>query len=407
MRKHLASIILLGLAGSAAAADPFSARLTIDNSSPVERGYTSIEDLLEQFSNERLQEVAPTYTPISAAVGEINLRGLSGVTLSYEQNSPVLDLRIASLGVHEQFNGATRDESEDLLEEWFKGDGREVLTRLFNQLAELSPIDPVAGNPNSLMAKMVESDFANATQLPQVVAKATDGDGPRNFVGISARMGQYSQREFSSQVLSLPLSYTHLLEDRRYALVIDVPLTYVRNEGAKTYSGSLGVGLRLPAAERWSLVPALRVGAVGSPDLGSGGVIYSGSLTSHYAFEPLEKFNFAVADMLAYYSTGSVKVGDYDTGYDLSNTVLRNGLLVDRDAGFSLWGAPMQWDVQLVRTDYFGDALYSRYYHDLSVSLGTRKQAGALVWNALRVGLTYTNGDGDVRGAAFNLGYTF
>lgn len=405
--KHLAATVLICVSATPAYADsPFTLSLTVDGAPSVNQGFNKIENLLEQFSDAELANVSPGYTSNSAARGEINLRGLSGVVLSYEANSQVLRLQITSLGIDEQFNGGTRDESEELLEEWFKGGGKRQVTRLLNELAAKSPIDPVAGNPNSLMAGMAAADFASAANLPQALGKAGDGED-RNFFGISARFGQYTQRNFDSKVLSVPMSYTHLMTDPRYALVIDLPLTYVETEGAKTYAGSLGVGLRVPLAPRWNLTPAVRAGATGSADLGSAGIIYSGSLTSHYAFEPVSKFDISLVNMLAYYTTESIKAGDYDVGYDLQNTVMRNGLLTAREAGFSLLGAAMQWELQLVRTDYFGDELYSKNYQDVSVSLGTRKESGRLVWNALRIGLTYTFGQGDVDGAGMNLGYTF
>lgn len=403
---RIAAAALACLCATAAQADdPFQLSLTVDGSSAFNQGYSKLEDLVNQFSDAELSEV-PGYNSNSAARGEINLRGLSGVVLSYEANSPTLRLQVAALGIDESFAGTTRDDSEDLLDAWFKGEGKAQVTKLLNALAAKSPIDPIAGNPNSLMATMAGADFANAASLPQMTGKMAEG-GDRNFFGISARFGQYSQRNFDSQVLSVPMSYTHLMSDPRYALVIDLPLTYVKTEGSDTYSGSLGLGLRVPVAERWSLTPAVRAGAAGSVDLGAAGIIYSGSLTSHYAFQPVNQFDFALVNMVAYYSTDSIKAGDYDIGYDLQNTVLRNGVLASRAAGFSLIGTPMQWEFQVVRTDYFGDELYSKSYQDFSISLGTRKESGRLVWNALRLGLTYTVGKGDVDGVGANLGYTF
>jgi hypothetical protein len=406
----LVAVACVAASGAALAADPFSAALQIGTLPTIERGYTTLEDLLRQFTYQRLSEVAPSYNDNSQAFARLDLRGFNGVNLFFEQNSPVLFLHIPDLDVQQQFHGETRDESERLLEEWFKGDGREVLKRLMTHLAETSPIDPVAGNPNSLMANMAQSDFAAATSVTDTVndaAAAAGPDGAKNFFGVSARFGQYTQGEFGASVLSVPLTYTHLFETPGWALSVDLPLTYVSNDGAKTYSGSLGLGLRVPLAHGWALIPGLRAGIVGSADLGAGGVIYSTSLTSDWRADPIGKFTLGMANMVAWYRTGSISVGDYDVGYDLSNTVLRNGLLGDYDAGFSLFEAPMDWQFAYVRTDYFGDRLYSRWSNDLSASLGTRRRYGHVVLNALRFGFTYTTGDGGISGVSGNLGYTF
>jgi hypothetical protein len=395
---------------AAKAADPFSSAITIDANTPQTRGFVSLGDLIAEFTDINLATVAPTYTMNSAVTAAVNLRGFNGVTLSYAANSTTLNLSIPELGINQNFTGATRNDSQDALKQWFRGDGRQALTSLLNKLAQASPIDPIAGNPNSLMSQMAVADFNNAFNGVSVSGGGATGVVDRaghGFVGVAARFGSYTMRDYESTYVSLPLTYSYLFSNSRYSLNLDLPLTYIKNNGAKTASAMLGVGLGIPVAEHWSLTPALRVGVAGSSDLGSAGIVYSGGVTSLYRFDPINGFGIGVANMLAYYKTTSVKVGDYDVGYSLSNTVFRNGLSFQHDAGFTLFETPLVWDAQAALTNFAGSALYSRYYTDIAFSLGTRKRAGDLVWNALRLGLTYTFGDNNVKGSTFNLGYTF
>lgn len=407
---------LLLLSSSVSARDPFLTAVTIDNGPQINQGFKSLQDLADFYSDANLMAVQAGYTPNSAVAGAVDLRGLNGVQLSYAANSPTLQLSIPSLGINQSFAGATRDDSQNQLKEWFKGRGGAALTKILKRLAAVSPIDPVAGNPGSLMSQMAAKDFDGAIGTGiQVSAAPANAAGagvssPKNLFGISARLGQYSQRDFDATVFSLPLSYTHLYytdDAKSYALLVDVPLTYVSNNGAKSFSAMVGLGVRAPITANWSLTPAVRLGLTGSADLGAASAIYSGGLTSLYQFDPIAQYQIGIANMVGYYKTKSLKVGDYNIDYDLSNTVFRNGVLFGHGAGFELIGAPMWWEAQIVRTDYRGAQIYSRYTDDFSISLGTRAQAGRVVWNALRIGLTYTRGDGDIHGAQANLGYTF
>jgi hypothetical protein len=405
------------LPASAMAAAPFQAELVVNNNVGVDRSFTRLDDLINQFSNTQLAAVDPAYTPVSAAQAAVNLRGLSGVTLGYAANSPLLVMNIPSLGIHETFGdpAGTRDQSQQALKDFFRGSaGRAVLTRLLDGLAAHSPIDPMAGNPNSLMSVMAAADFnRDANDIVAGMsgtAGAVGGEAaqnPHNFFGAAASFGRYTQEQFKSNVYSLPLSYTHLFTDPRYALLVDLPFTYVNNDGAKSANASMGVGLRFPVNARWSLTPAVRVGLTGSQDLGSAGLVASGGITSNLRLPDVHRVRLDLANMVAYYSTSSIAIGHYDVGYDLKNTVFRNGIKLSGDAGWRRWPGPLTWEFDAVRTDFEGSQVYSRSSNEFAVSLGTRKREGHVVWNALRFGATYTLAEHGIHGFQTNFGYTF
>lgn len=421
MRKLLAGLgrLLVAVPFAASAASPFEAALTVDGGKAIDRNYARLDDLINQFTDTSLMQLAPSYTPVSAANAAVNLRGLEGVSLSYAANSPILMLSIPSLGIQQSFGTATgtRDDSQAALKAFFRGSaGKELLTRLLNGLAAHSPIDPMAGNPHSLMALMASADFDRESNdimagmsgaASGAMGNGEAGANPHNFFGIGVRFGRYSDEQFKSSVYTLPLSYTHVFDDPRFALIADLPLTYVNSEGAKSASGSLGLGLRVPLLPDWSLTPGVRAGIAGSSDLGSAGLIYSGSLTSNYRFHAPWAIEGDIGDMIAYYSTDSISVGSYDVGYDLKNTVFRNGVKLSRDTGWSIREVPLLAELDVVRTDFVGSQVYSRNVEDFALSIGTRRRKGQVLWNALRLGFTYTVADHGIHGVQANLGYTF
>ena len=69
-------------------------------------------------------------------------------------------------------------------------------------------------------------------------------------------------------------------EESDAAVLIDLPVNWVRSGESDSLSGSLGIGVRLPVTDWWSITPAVRAGVAGSVDLGAAAVVYSGSVTS-------------------------------------------------------------------------------------------------------------------------------
>ena len=69
-------------------------------------------------------------------------------------------------------------------------------------------------------------------------------------------------------------------------------------------------------------------------------------------------------------------------------------------------GQKMALEFSYINTVYTGTELYSNQYNEIGVTLGTNKGANN-ARNYLRAGLTYLEGQNDVRGVRLNLGYWF
>jgi hypothetical protein len=72
------------------------------------------------FDNKSL-EFFPDYTPDSAVLARVDLRGV-GLEVEYHQNSSVLIVRIPSKNFEVTFDGGNRNESQEQFEDWLKGD---------------------------------------------------------------------------------------------------------------------------------------------------------------------------------------------------------------------------------------------------------------------------------------------
>jgi hypothetical protein len=148
--------LMLTLTCTAPARDLFTFDISVDNSAVVNNGVNDIRDFLELFDDISLKEIFPDYDPNSGVVALLNVRGIRGI-LSYEPNSTELRLAFPELGLDVRFPGGSREESQELLEEWLKGLSEikdfattAQLKTLLQAVVKYSPVEPVAGNPNSL-----------------------------------------------------------------------------------------------------------------------------------------------------------------------------------------------------------------------------------------------------------------
>jgi hypothetical protein len=187
-------------------------------------------------------------------------------------------------------------------------------------------------------------------------------------------------------------------------VILDMPITCIDTEGGKTYSAAFGATLlRYPVTDNWTLTPAVRTGAVGSVDLGSAAILYSGSLTSNYNLY-WDELRVSIGNMAAQFKTTSIDAGDYSVDYDLSNTMIKNGVGVEVPLSFSMLGKSTSWQFDVAHTAFFGDPLYIDSYVDVSMSLGTRAPQSD---GNIRFGFTYTAGNHSFNGLRVNCGYTF
>jgi hypothetical protein len=319
--------------------------------------------------------------------------------------SATLTFAIPSLGVSQTFNGATRDESQDQLGDFLKQNGGGILDKLGKELVRVSPADPLAGNPNSLMSNVVSQDFAAglggfAMSMREPVSGAADSS---NLAGFGLRFGQYSQGGEVNSSMTLPLSYTIRSDaDPRRQLSFSAPLTYGEVGTSKSYAAGLGVSYRFPVTDRWALTPAIGASAVGSLDLGTAAAVGSGALTSAYVV-PMGRHDLSFGNMVGYYKSLEVSVGDYSYDPGVQNTVTRNGFVFSQ--AFSLLGTERRLEYSVIDTRFFGTALYTEHYDEFSVALAS---SGSAIGNGRywRFGGKYLYSE-KIKGLSFTMGTWF
>jgi hypothetical protein len=407
MRAFVIAVACTVAAAPALAADLF----TVDISSGGQTariGFNSAEEAINQLETNKLAQQI-TYTGSEAVDVLVNFRGLP-MTFAYPTaGSTQLVFNVPSLGINITFSGtgpttaSARDDAQDQLADYLKTGN--LLGDIMKELSRVSPVDPIAGNPNSLQSQMVAQDFNSSftAQASNLAPPPQPGTRVPNLGGIGLQYGSYKQADFRSNAVTLPLSYTiRSSSNPGHQLSLSVPLTMIDTEGATTYQGGLGLTYRVPLTQRWALAPSVGYAIAGSRELGAVAQMASGALTSSYEME-LGSTMLALGNMIGYYQTLKFKIEDYEFDPKIKNTVFRNGLM---------WSVPMSafsgryaMEYSYINTIFTGTDIFTKSQNEFGLTFGTARGVGG-IHSYLRLGVAYLYSS-KAEGFSLNAGYWF
>ncbi len=372
--------------------------------------FTTAEEAANTYYEDRLKVIFPTYSGVEAINSVLNFRGMPIQLAFPQQGSTLLTFQIPVLEISESFAGATRNESRDLLKEYLKNH-TDLLEKMARHLVSVSPVDPIAGNPNSLMSRAVSNDakllWFGARNTTATVGQSSDG---RHRFGVGANFKHMksdavgSAKEMESDTYNLPLSYSYQFSEPNHELIVDLPLGYTSSDGAKGYDGSLGVFYRRPIFENWVLSVTGSGRGTYSSDLAGAAAMGSGAIASSYVWRG-DAYSITLGNMLGYYKALRLTVDGKSFDPGIANTVFHNGLLYSRDSPWKLGADPLTWEVYLVDSRYTGTDLFSNYQTELGFTLGTIRPAHSKDAD-LRFGFSFTKGE-NVQGWQANFGAWF
>src|SRR5690606_28056731 len=218
------------------------------------------------------------------AIANIKFRGVP-ITLTYEKGTKVI-LDIPSLGIHGKAftDDPYGDDALDQLADYLiKVDGdREILTEINKAAVRETGFDPVAGNPNSLMATMVGTIHG----LTNTSITGTNQQDIDNQWDLGIRYGSQTVGDMDVTTLHLPIAYTFKLDwfpGHRLQFRMPISHTEINNE-TNNYSLQFGFGWTIPVIEGLEITPAIDHGIAGSGELMTAGILRALSLTTRYDF---------------------------------------------------------------------------------------------------------------------------
>jgi hypothetical protein len=457
-RVALAGVVALTAAAPAQAKKPFGVGITATNgqgTSDFTGGeFSSVDETVDFLDPDALRAAFPT-ADTDQIDAFVDFRGLpQGMQLAFASNSGELTFDVPLLGVTETFGRACSSTAPGDCEEARREALRQLrdylesnptfLKRMLSALARYSPIDPLAGNPDSLFSRRMRSDFAHGFthKVSQIWGCGTsafnlNNDAPIQvaaFGGVSDIFAEAQARsaelqaaneigigllaasttaasvggDYQTTSIEVPLSYTAKFDsDPRKKLRLDLPLGYADTEGAATYSAGLGLAYTHPLSDVWSLTPSIAVGATGSDDLGSAGGVSSYSLTSAYTWR-FDSFALSMGNGVGRYEALGITIGDIEAEAEISNTVFTNGFLLTGPN--SLIANNVVIEYSFVDTRIMGDEVYTDVYDEIGIALGYINTTMGVIDSYMKVGVSYllaTGEYGDIDSLRLNLSARF
>lgn len=263
-----------------------------------------------------------------------------------------------------------------------------------------------AGEPDSLQTRLFADDYERA--LIDIDPAAAGGP----VIGAALELERLKINGRVSESETLPLSYTVRSDlDPRRQTTTSLRMTHARSNARDNYSYVAGVAFRRPMTDQWTVVPSVSFGYV---EDGSGGTqvtgsIYAVNVASVYKLRH-RQFDVAIANQLGHYRTREFRGPGLGNPLNpqINNTVMRNGIVVAMPT--VLAGRKLSTELGLTRTDILTDhrdpSFSVDYYNEVSLTLGNNRRL-ANARSFVRGGISYLDGQGDVRGLRVKLGYWF
>jgi hypothetical protein len=401
-------LIILNLAfltfgGMLEARQPYHGTITVGPDS-AKVSEANIVNLVKDLRTTAIEDLIPIYTPTSAVSLDLNLRGLLA-NASFPANSNTLTLTLPNQGISVSFTGSTRDESIVLMKDFLKSNGNGN-PKIFKAYAKFSPIDPIAGNPNSLMAMMAQSDYDFGRLSPLSGCNCCWSAQPivHQFqAGVD--VGRGLTKGFETTSITLPLRYSYS-PDSSHAFIIDVPIKLNKYDGAFSLAESLGLGYRIPLTHQWSVTPTFRLGFGGSVDLAASGAFLATGFVSNFNYK-IYDFVFSVTNQVTYFASLPLHLGAINYDYHLYNFVLKNGFALTSCCGIEFCGRRINYGLTFVDSDFQGDTLFIEHYDEVGVFLYTTCLNPCIDYDNLALGFVYQFGQKDYKGYILNMIYQF
>jgi len=365
----------------------------LPNATPFTQDYDNIDALIK--ATEQKNIALTGYTQNSQATIDIML-GNTPASISYAQGSTALVFLVEGCDVNKTFSGFSRTANETSFRDYINNNEEGVLGKISDCLLEDNPHDPVAIQIREM------AEFG-----PEFIRKNNLDNKQENF-GVGLVAGHFSTGEQSHSILTLPLSYTHYYKEKGRNLKLTAPISFIDVNGSKAYKISLGAAYTRSMNERWTIIPAARLGITASNDMGTGATILSATVTNVYNF-PYGDKHITLANMVGVIKSLDLDIGKFKSYYDVNNQVIKNGIAVELPQTYRMFGGKTSLQVSLANTQFFGDKINIDNYTDVAISFGTRRKVSNKdnSQDSIQLGLTYTVGNHGYKGGKLNFGYEF
>ena len=389
--------IILAIQAPGSAQDLFSITVDAQGLTSFTEEFDNASDLINAFDGNFIEDRIPGFNDNAIATGTLGFRGVD-VILAFETAGTALRLRIPETGLDVTFTGATRDASENLLEDFFESEGEAEITKLLQALARKTTSDPIAGNPNSLISTAVYNDFNSAfvPEDPQPPRKEKSKKEARNDISVGAVYSILNRSGADNEKITIPLGYTYRSKTNpRRKYKFKLPISRMEISNSIAYHVSPSIAVSLPVNKFWTMTPSLGYGLSGSDDFGTGTQLVTGSLTNAFKFE-LWGLRHTYGNMVGYYDSLKLSIGDFSIDPDITIIPFVNGFQTQIPTENFIKGSSIR--LYIIDTNYFGDDVAVEHSDEFGLAL--------TVWRGATIGVNYLYSS-EIKGVRFGFNFRF
>lgn len=385
-----ASALLLAATTPVFAQNIFQITATASGVSTVNVGGNSIITLVDNAVNTRDQ-----FAPFASADATFNLNWggvANAVTVTKNASNTGGTLRFnASNSPTFVFNAANQDDLENQLEDFFRGRGTDAnglragsairdFLRAMNAKSLVAVSD---GNPNATTARMANYAYDRYGFHNDQTGMYVIKDGKRDGAGLQFRIGAeahaFEAGDFSGASVDL-FSSVDWNFSPNLGTSLGTFLAYNSVEDANVFHLGFNVGVPirplLPSEKlplTWQITPSFTLGASGSEDVGAGGLILSGAITSALKWDITEKVSLEMSNQWGFYEGQQLTFSDFEIDPGVSQNILKNGIQarVGMSDEFFAYGG-------LSYTNFLDDAAVEGYLTP-AIGVGLRRPGGSTV----------------------------
>lgn len=357
----------------------------------IDKGGSSIPDLIEQLVNRTAEFAAYGADPfISAGVTALGVDHVLILNITDTGGPVSVNIRSDLTGLNHTINAPSRAAAEDAVEDYIKAEGANELAKILKALGKASPLSVTTGNPNSSAALTAQGVFDQYGFIEGRTNDEADGGDiePAYEVALRGDIGLIESKGFKGQSYSLPIGFS-IVERRRWALRMQIPLNYTEIEGAQIFRA--GANLAMPimvygsTKEKktpwyWQLTPSGGSQGTASFDLVAGGFLNNFGLTSALEYNLGTNFHnirLCLGNQVTFVESMEMTLGDYSFDPNVSAQVVKNGVKMSVP-----FGRRWLFDIFAIDTRFFGDDTYSDGYETFGVALGYKKKKKGGYWKA-------------------------
>jgi hypothetical protein len=340
--------------------------------------------------------------------GSITFAGVT-LNLNFPANSNTLTLNVTGTSINQTFTGTTRAAAITQFETYAQNNQSYLLNQIHNAFAGTTITDPVIGNPQSLTGQM--ASLANFFGTPV----GENDTGVLNqkidpILAVTAQPQYYTADSLNGFTFQVPLAYSWFnQDDPRYAVTIDMPLSYQKQGPMESYNGGLGVGMRVPLADHWYVTPQAHISAIASVNSQAGGVQYGAIM---FSFAASSKYNIylddndlklSIIDTGGYYHSVPFDIGKLSLNPNIESGIFSNGFTAETPANFTLFGNRATWQGYVLDSRVVGTHSQIAGWDEIGVSFGTADDMTAQTWENLRIGATFSFAREDYKAYELNV----